>query len=209
MRLPKDFSLLPKYISQDMYNKVGNAIAKDMVTQFNSAIRSFYNDYDPVVYKRKYRSYFFAHKSGTRGYVKFKEKIKNGSGFVVRMNITPDNIRVPYTNITGGYSPKYLNNMVFYNTFVLGQHGGRLRYDILSEDYRSIISKFGSERWKPYSDIGWAWEPPRMDVPPLVQMDRWYKDYTAGGGIQKTVDAIAVRSIEKILKSWGKQHLKK
>jgi hypothetical protein len=206
MRLPKDFNLLPNYISQDIYKKIGNAIAKEMMDTYRSAIKNFYADYKPRVYRRRHRSYYFVDPSGTRAFTKLIHQKTNGKGFSVEMNITPDNIRVPYTSITGGFSSgSALNQMVFTNTFVYGQHGGRLPWDILPEDERP---RYPSDRWKAYK-TGWVWEPPRMDTPPKKQIDWWFKGYIKSNKIDRTIDGIVENSIEQFMNSYIKQHMSK
>lgn len=208
MRLPKDFSLLPNYISQDIYKKIGNAIAKEMMDTYRNAIKDFYADYKPRVYRRRHRSYFFVDPSGTKAYTKLIHQKSNGKGFSVEMNITPDNIRVPYQSLTGGFSSgNALNQLVFTNTFVYGQHGGRLPYDIIPEDlrYTSALSKNG---WTKLKSTGWTWIPPKMDTPPKELIDKWFDDYIGTNKIDKTVDVIVNNSIEQFMNSYIRQHLK-
>ena len=205
MRLPKDINLLPKYISNDIYQKVGSAIAKDMMISYRSAIKSFYDDYKPWSYHRLYRSYYFVNPDGTRAYTKLIHPDDDGKGFSVSMNITPDNIRVPYRSITGGFSSgKKLNEIVFTNTFVYGQHGGRLPWDILPEDDRP---KIGTDRWKSRNGR-FIWEPPRMEISPKEQLDMWFDNYTMSNKINKKIDKITIESIERFLKNYKKQHIK-
>lgn len=204
MRLPSNFNLLPKYISKDIYNKIGNNIAKEMMLTYRRAIESFYQDYTPRAYYRRYRSYYFVDANGTRSYTKLVRPDADGKGFSVMMNISPSNIRVPYRSITGGFSSgSALNDLVFNNTFVKGQHGGRLPWDILPEDERPL---FPSNRWKPYKR-GWMWEPPTMSDPPKAQIDRWFDDFTRSNKIDKLVDEITISSINQFVKSYMKQHL--
>lgn len=205
MRLPKNFDLLPKYISQDIYKKIGNSIAKEMMNTYRSSIKSFYDDYTPKVYYRRYRSYYFVDANGTRAYSKLVHPDIDGKGFSVMMNITSDNIRVPYKSLTGGFSSgQALNELVFNNTFVLGQHGGRLPWNILPEDDRPL---FPSKRWRAYK-TGWMWIPPTMDTPPKTQIDKWFDDYTNSGKIDKLVDNIVSSSISSFLKNYAKQYIK-
>lgn len=206
MRLPKDFSLLPNYISQDICKKIGNSIAKEMMETYRDSIRSFYADYTPKAYRRRYRSYYFVDPSGTRAYTKLVHPNTNGKGFSVEMNISPSNIRVPYRSITGGYSSgSSLNEMVFMNTFVYGQHGGRLPWDILPPDERPI---YPSNRWRPLKN-GWMWEPPRMDTPPKKQIDWWFKGYVKSNKIDKLIDETVDKSIQQFMNSYIKQYLDK
>lgn len=206
MRLPKDFSLLPNYISQDIYKKVGNSIAKEMMDTYRRSIQSFYADYRPRVYRRRYRSYFFVDPSGTKAYTNLIHNKTNGKGFSVEMNITPDNIRVPYQSITGGFSSgSALNQMVFMNTFVYGQHGGYLPWNILPPDERPL---YPSDRWIQRKKQ-WMWEPPRMDTPPKKQIDWWFKGYVKSNKIDKTIDNIVDQSIQRFMENYIKQHLDK
>ena len=202
-RIPKGLEGLSRHIAKDVYKKIGNRIAKDMSHEFHSAIKSFYADYYPHYYVRRYRSYYFADPNGVKKYTKFLKLDKDGQGFTVSMKITPNNIIIPYTSIVSGKGGGNLTNMVFYNTWVLGQHGGRLPYNILPEDDRPNIIFNGQSNWVFYNGSGWIWEPPVMDNPPKSQMDAWFKSYATNENMDRLTKNIITQSINRYLKRYN------
>ena len=197
---PKTFNGLASQVARDVYKKVGNKIARDMAHQYVSAIKSFYDDYTPRVYRRTYRSYYFADPDGVKAYTKFVKMDGDGKGFTVGMQISPANLRVPYTSIKSGRGTASLTGMVFVNTWVLGQHGGKLPWDILSEDTR--ITHPG-DRWKSSKSKGWVWQPPTMadngKLSPMQQMDAWFNGYATNDNLDKLTRDIVTASINRYI----------
>lgn len=203
MRLPKNFNLMPKYIADDIYKKIGNKIAKDMSHAFTHSIVSFYKDYTPRVYKRKNRSYFFIDRDNPWKYTQYVVPDSNGKGFSVRVVVSAKNIKIPYRTTKRNTLGGSLNNIVFYNTFVLGQHGGKLPYKVLPKNQRPVIL---SNRW--HRENGeLKWFPPVMDEPPKAQMDDWFNDYVSGKRVlDNEINKIVVNSINQYLRNYNKQH---
>lgn len=192
-------------VAKDVYKKVGNRIAKDMNNAFKSAIRNFYADYQPKIYRRKYRSYFFADKSGTRGYTKYVKLDSDGKGFTVCLKVDPSNIMVPYTSLVSGKPMNGLNEIVFYNTWVLGQHGGKLPYDIIPELDR-IPPEALSGRWTCLKTTGWTWNPPVTDPSPMKMMDEWFESYATNKKLDELTEEIVTSSINRYLAKYNNKY---
>lgn len=199
---PKTWDGLFSQVVRDVYKKVGNNIAKDMAKAYRSAIRSFYADYTPHVYKRTYRSYYFAGTDyagigGTRAYSKFVKMDSDGNGFTVRMVVSPLNLTTPYTSIVNGKGTASLTALVFANTWILGQHGGKLPYDIIPEELR--VGNPISENWKPLKKTGWTWIPPVMDKSPMEQMNEWFSNYATSDNFDRLTRNIVTASINRYI----------
>lgn len=203
---PKTLDGIASAVARDVYKKVGNKIAKDMTHQFVSVIKAFYNDYSPSVYKRKYRSYYFADKDGVKAYSKFVKMDSDGKGFSVGIKLSPDNITAPYTSIVNGKGTRELTNMVFYNTWVLGQHGGKLPYNIIPEDRRINPESMDGSRWKPLKSTGWTWIPPVMNPSPMELMDQWFSDYATEENMNAITRDIVTASINRYLIRYDKRY---
>ena len=193
---PKTLRGISKQVAKDVYKKVGNKIAKDMTNEYKMAIRSFYNDYHPTKYKRLYRSYFFPNIDGTRNYTKFVKMDSNNQGFSISLKLDPKNIKVPYSSISTGKSSRYLTSLVFINTWVKGQHGGRLPWDILPEDNRPFDL---SNRWESFNNTMY-WQPPTMSNPPMSQMDTWFSNYATNDNLNKMTQTIITNSINRYIR---------
>lgn len=200
---PKTLNGIATQVAKDVYKKVGNRIAKDMTHQYVSAIRNFYNDYQPRVYKRSYRSYYFADPDGVKAYTKFVKMDSDGKGFTVAMNISPSNIRVPYTSIVNGRGTASLTGLVFTNTWVYGRHGGKLPYNIIPEEKRVSKPGYG---WIPLKQTGWTWIPPVTSPSPMEMMDMWFKGYATNDNLNKLTSNIVSDSISRYLRRWNTRY---
>ena len=95
----------------------------DFKRYYNEAIDAFYNDYEPLKYKRTYMTY--AASSLNKGYI---NPATEGESFLAEITVSPENIpgepymnRVtPFGGITGEESKK---EIIFPRTFVKGIHG--------------------------------------------------------------------------------------
>lgn len=199
---PKTLDGIAKQVARDVYKKVGNTMAKDMAHQFVSVIRAFYNDYTPHVYRRKRRSYYYASADGVKAYTKFVKMDADGKGFTVKLEINPLNINSPYTSIVNGKATPKIQGMVFTNTWILGQHGGRLPWSAIPEDKRV---GFPGSRWQ--SRHGeYYWQPPVMDKSPMELMDEWFAGYATNENLNKLTDSIVTNSIERYLRRWEERY---
>lgn len=203
---PKTWEGLASQVARDVYKKVGNKIAKDMTHQYVKAIQMFYDDYHPSVYKRKRRSFYFIDPEGVKTYSKFVKMDADDKGFTVGIKLDPSNIRVPYSSIVSGRGTHRheghqfsVTEMVFYNTWVLGQHGGKLPYDIIPEDLRIPPEAVHAPNWKPLRTTGWTWIPPRMDVSPMELMDNWFAEYATNENLNKLTQNIVTASINRYI----------
>lgn len=200
---PKTWDGLASAVARDVYKKIGNKMAKDMSQQYQKAIHAFYADYKPKAYRRKFRSYFFAGdswagKGGAKDYRKFLKMDSDGKGFTVRMLVSPGNLTTPYSSIVNGTSTASLTGLVFANTWIYGQHGGKLPYDIIPEDLR-YTNGMTQNGWKPLKDTGWTWIPPRMKEPPVEMMDKWFASYATDANLNKLTQDIVTASINRYI----------
>lgn len=195
---PKTWDGLAAAVAKDVYKKVGNKIAKDMAHEYVKVIKAFYNDYRPHVYMRKRRAFYYADEGGVKAYTKFVKLDADGQGFSVSIKIDPMNIRTPYVSIVNGKGSMELNEMVFYNTWVIGQHGGKLPYDIIPENLRhtNVLSKNG---WTKLKSTGWTWIPPVMAKSPMQLMDEWFEDYATDANLNKLTQDIVTTSINRYI----------
>ena len=193
---PKTWDGLASAVAKDVFKKVGNKMAKDITHQYVSVIRAFYDDYHPHVYKRKYRSYYYADADGVKAYTKFVKMDPNGKGFSVGITIDPMNIRTPYVSIVNGKGSMEINEMVFYNTWVKGQHGGRLPWSAIPEDFR--VAHPNANSWKAYHG-DYYWEPPIMAKSPQQLMDEWWEDYATTTNLDKLTEGIVTDSINRYI----------
>ena len=199
---PKTLSGIATAVAKDVSKKVGNRIAKDMTHQYVSVINAFYDDYHPTVYRRTYRSYYFADAGGVKAYTKFVKMDSDGKGFTVGLKLSPDNVLHPYTSLVNGKGTRSLTNLVFYNTWVLGQHGGRLPLSILPDDDKEKISAGNMRNWKPLKTTGWTWIPPVMAKSPMEMMVEWFDSYATEENLNKIMGDVTWRSIERYLRRW-------
>lgn len=207
---PKTWEGLASAVARDVYKKVGNTIARDMAKQYQSVISSFYNDYQPKVYRRKYRSYFFAGDEwagmgGVKNYRRLLKMDADGKGFSVCMRVSPGNLTSPYTSIVNGKGTASLTGMVFANTWLYGQHGGKLPYNAIPEDWRFTTAS-SANGWRSLKSTGWTWIPPRMDVPPVQQMDEWFASYATSENFDRLTRDIVTASINRYIQRAEKRY---
>lgn len=206
---PRTWNGIASQVVRDVYKKIGNRIAKDITNQYISVIKSFYADYYPRVYRRKYRSYYFLDTGGAKPCKKFIKMDKDGKGFTVGIELNPNNITHPYTSIVNGKGTKSLTNLVFLNTWVLGQHGGQLPYSILPSSHQEIIDgaykDHNAPRWRPLK-TGFTWIPPVMDTPPMEQMDKWFATYATDANLDSITREIVTASINKYISEANKRY---
>ena len=193
---PKTLEGIASAVARDVYKKVGNKIAKEMTHAYIYAIREFYNDYHPKAYKRKYRSYYFADADGVRAYSKFVKLDADGKGFTVGLRISPDNIKAPYRSLRAKKGSFELTQKVFTNTWVLGQHGGRLPWNIIPDDEKP--SHPDPTRWIARPG-GFYWEPPVTTPSPMEIMDTWYRDYATEKNLNEITKGVVTSSINRYL----------
>ena len=203
---PKTWDGVVSQVARDVYKKVGNKIAKDMAHQFRSVIKAFYDDYHPRVYHRFRRAYYYANENGVKAYSKFVEMDKDGKGFSVRLAVSPFNIRSPYSSLVSGAADSFLQSLVFYNTWVLGQHGGKLPLRILSEEDQEKIQENPSIYWKPLKTTGWTWIPPVMERSPMELMDMWWKTYATNDNLDKLTRDVVTNSINRYIARANKRY---
>lgn len=203
---PKTWDGLVSQVARDVYKKLGNKIAKDMTHQFVSVIKAFYDDYHPRVYKRYYRSYYYANPDGVKAYTKFVKMDEDGHGFTVRLSINPLNIRSPYSSLVNGAATPKIQGIVFANTWILGQHGGKLPLSILSESDKSKIESSPHVRWKPLKDKGWTWIPPVMERSPMELMNAWWNDYATNDNLDKLTRDVVTASINRYIARANKRY---
>lgn len=196
---PKTLNGIVTAVAKDLYKKMGNTIAKDMTSQYASSIRAFYEDYTPHKYRRKYRGYYYADENGVKAYTKFVKMDSDGKGFTVCLKVDPMNIRTPYTSIVNGKGSMEINEMVFFNTWVLGQHGGRLPWSAIPRDKRAAHPN--ANNWKAING-DFYWEPPVMEMSPMDMMIEWFVNYTNPDNLQKMSANIVWSSIERYLRRW-------
>lgn len=198
---PKTWDGLASQVAKDVYKKVGNTIAKHMTHQFVSVINAFYDDYHPHVYKRKYRAYYYASEDGVRAYTKFVKMDSDNKGFSVCLRIDPMNIRTPYTSIVNGKGSAEINEMVFFNTWVLGQHGGRLPWSAIPENKR--VGHPNPNDWESLINNGksdYYWQPPVMSKSPMQLMDEWFESYATSENLDKLTRNIVTESINRYIR---------
>ncbi len=199
---PKTWEGLASQVARDVYKKVGNTIAKNMTHQFVSVIRAFYTDYYPHAYKRKYRAYRYADADGVRAYTKFVKMDSDGKGFSVSLKIDPMNIRTPYTSIVNGKGTAEINEMVFYNTWVLGQHGGYLPWSAIPANKK--VNQPDPNSWKAMinekGNSDYYWQPPRMDKSPMQLMDEWFGEYATNEQLDRLTRDIVTESINRYIR---------
>ena len=207
--IPKTWDGLASAVARDVYKKLGNKIAKEMAHQYSTAISSFYDDYHPRVYRRTYRSRYFAGEDyvgigGVKNYTRFVKMDPDGKGFSVRMVVSPGNLTTPYTSIKNGKGTASLTGMVFINTWVFGQHGGMLPYEIIPEDLR--VKNIDPTMWKPFKSTGWTWIPPIMEESPMQQMDRWFARYATNSNLDNLTRNIVTTSINTYITKAKNKH---
>ena len=193
---PKTWNGLATQIIKDTYKKVGNKIAKDMTHQFVSVIKEFYGDYHPHKYKRKYRAYYYASPNGVKAYSKFVKLDSDGKGFTVELKVSPFNLTTPYTSIVNGKASYEIQEMVFYNTWVIGQHGGRLPWSAIPIEKR--VAHPNPDDWKAING-DYYWEPPRMKWSPMHLMDEWYINYATNENLDKLCRNVVTASINRYI----------
>ena len=200
--IPKTWDGLSSRVAKDVCNKIGITIAKDMIHAYRSAIKSFYDDYYPHVYRRTRRSYYFAGDDyigigGTKSPKRFIKMDADGKGFTVKMVISPGNLTTPYTSLVNGAGTARLTGTVFTYTWVLGQHGGKLPYNAIPEHLR--VTNLTPGMWKPLKSTGWTWIPPRMDISPMEQMDSWFNKYATSSNFNRLTRDIVTASINRYI----------
>jgi hypothetical protein len=126
-------------------------------------------------------------------------------GFTVALKLDPNNIKFPYSSIKSGKRSPAITNIVMYNTWVLGQHGGKLPYDIIPEANRIPPSAIG-ENWRCLVTTGWTWQPPRMEVSPMQMMDAWFKSYATEENLNRLTQNIVTASINRYLMRYDKRY---
>lgn len=197
---PKTLEGIASQVARDVYKKVGNTIAKEMTHQYVSAIRSFYNGYKPHYYVRKYRSYYFADPDGVKSYTKFVKLDSNGKGFTIALKVSPDNIKAPYTSIVNGKGTSSLTNLVFMNTWVKGQHGGRLPWSIIPKHKQA--KRPIKNDWTRVSGEEYYWNPPVTKPSPMEMMDKWFSSYATNENLDRLTSGIVSESINRYLRRW-------
>lgn len=206
---PKTLNGLASQVAKDVFKKVGNTIAKDMAHEYIHVIKEFYNDYTPHAYNRTYRSYYFAGtdyvgKGGVKSYTKFVKMDKDGKGFTVRMVISPGNLTTPYTSIVNGKGTSRLTGTVFANTWILGQHGGKLPYNAIPEDLR--ISNPIDNRWRFLKKTGLTWIPPVMERSPMELMNEWFDTYATNKNLNSLTREVVTNSINRYILRMKKRY---
>ena len=204
---PKTWDGLASAIARDTYKKIGNKMARDISKQYQRIIHDFYADYTPKAYKRRYRSYFFAGdswagKGGAKDYRRFLKMDSDKKGFTIHMIISPGNLTVPYTSIKNNKGTASLTGLVFTNTWVYGQHGGNLPYDVIQEHLRFTDGSY-ENGWRSLKTNGWTWMPKYADAitspSPMQQMDAWFLNYATNENLDRLTRDIVTQSINKYI----------
>lgn len=199
--ISKTWNGIANNVTKDVYSKIGKKIAKDMTNKYKTIIGEFYADYKPHYYRRKYRSYFFISPTGTKSFTQFLKMDPDGKGFTIRLELDYKNIKSPYTSIVNGAGTQNLTGYVFINTWVFGKHGGQLPYNIIPEHLRHTQG-LSENNWSPLKDMGWTWEPPRLEPSPMERMNAWFATYATNANFNKLTQNIVTESINKhIIKS--------
>jgi hypothetical protein len=123
----------------------------------------------------------------------------DGKGFTVRMVVSPGNLTVPYISIKSGTATASLTGLVFANTWIYGQHGGKLPYDAIPEDLRYTSGSY-ENGWRFLKTTGLTWIPPEpMNPSPMEMMNSWFASYATSDNFDRLTRDIVTASINRYI----------